>query len=147
MRASNREYIPADPVDDWWSTRLDAGSQLSISGEWATEVPICKLVDEFQASFWGQFSLRRALETSFGMRMWRLCPGITIRKSIHWIDARSSDGRIAMIMKRVNCWRFPSLEECRASFEAEIGRRGIVAPNGGGMTKVKSVTDLDIPFS
>ena len=52
----------------------------------------------------------------------RLLPALKVVRSTEDVEEEGADGRMTTVMKRVNCWKFPSLEEARGEFQRALGQ-------------------------
>ncbi|OAI22894.1 hypothetical protein A1351_20210 [Methylosinus sp. R-45379] len=111
-----------DPIAAWWLARLENGTQTHRAAAWRARVPIVTLFNDYLRSTERIGVRRKAAETEFGIRMKRLLPNMARVKSLEEVEAIGEDGRPLVQSKRVYCWVFPPLAECRAAFEAQIGQ-------------------------
>jgi len=72
------------------------------------------LFDEYARSAGVSGESRRGHETSFGMRLAKMCPGV------HKRQATDRNGNATKV------YVFPDLEQCRKEFSKENGGRGFV---------------------
>lgn len=78
---------------------------------------------------------RRATEQEFGIALRKLV-NVTVSRIHTPVEETGEDGRVATIMKRVNCYNVPTLERARAQLDEMIGQAiewddGISGGDGG----------------
>jgi hypothetical protein len=112
-----------DPLAAWWLGRLMDGSQTHRAIGWRTQpIPIRTLYRDYSRTTEEQGVRRRSGETEFGMRMRRLLPALKVVRATEDVEEEGFDGRPVTVLKRVNCWRFPSLEDARDEFQRALGQ-------------------------
>jgi hypothetical protein len=110
------------PIAAWWLVRLENGSQTQRSSGWRTRIPKATLLNDFHRNAERLGVRRKAAETEFGIHMRKLVPGLGEVKSTEEVEIIGDDGRPQVVLRRVRCWIFPSLHECRLSFEDALGQ-------------------------
>lgn len=110
-----------DTVSAWWLQRLDDGSQTHRLGLWRDKVPSAVLFDDYLKTSEKMGARRRVGEIEFGLAMRRLVPDIRRGRSVEEIESWDEETyKMKTSIKRVWCLCFPSLQQCRESFEAAI---------------------------
>ncbi|MBS7698757.1 MULTISPECIES: primase-helicase family protein [unclassified Chelatococcus] len=104
-----------DSVEMWWFERLMSGTSTRGGESWLRVIPKSVLADDYIAVSDRVGVKRRAADTEVGMKLAKLVPGIITERS-SWDGADGSQ-------RRVWCWRLPSVEDCRASFEEALQQR------------------------
>jgi hypothetical protein len=104
-----------DSIDAWWLDRLMAGELLT-GHQWSNFVAKSVLHDSYVNET--GFDKGRAMETKFGMRLNKLVPGLE--------TLRQSNGK-----NREWGYQFPSLDDCRTSFDKYLGQK-MVWPEAEG---------------
>jgi hypothetical protein len=110
-----------DPINAWFLARLEDGTQTHRASGWRKRIPTVTLFNDYLRSTERIGVRRKAAETEFGRRLRKLVPGIERVKATEDIEVLE-DGRMNVVRKQVWCLVFPSLAECRAAFEAQIGQ-------------------------
>lgn len=125
-----------DPLESWWLERLMAGSPTSKGSAWVEEAPTEGMFDDYIAMA-DKIGVKRKSElTAFGIKMRKLVKGLGYCRP--WMDL--SPG----VVKRVQCYRLPPLETCRASFENELGQTIEWAAVGGDEPGTGTPRDQDL---
>ncbi len=107
-----------DSIESWWVARLIAGATTRHASTWRREVPTQTLFNDYIATSDKVGMKRKQEETSFGMKMRKLVPGLAkVRRTT---EAEDEDG--STVTKRVWCYRLPFLSEARAGFERLVGQ-------------------------
>lgn len=103
-----------DSVESWWFERLDAGATTSGGRQWITPIMTRTLFEDYIAVA-DKVGVRRKSEmTAFGIKMAKLVPGLEkVRRFVE-----SAPG----VNSREWCYGLPSLADCRAAFQAEVGQ-------------------------
>lgn len=109
-----------DPVTSWWFERLCDGSQTKRGRMWRGDVATDTLYDDFVHHAEKIGVRRKAEKTSLGMRLRKIVPGVISCKASITMEFEDHTTGI----RRVPCWRFPPLAECRAAF-SEVVRQEI----------------------
>jgi hypothetical protein len=110
-----------DPVAAWWLQRLIDGAQTHRSIAWRERVPISTLFNDYIRTNEKIGVRRRASETEFGTAFRRLVPDLGCVRSTEDVEVWNEETHQSLTMtKRVRCYSFPSLEQCRGSFEAAL---------------------------
>lgn len=109
-----------DPIPAWWLGRLEDGSQTHRASGWRAKIPIQTMFNEYLRSVEKQGVRRKSAETEFSIHMRKLVPGLKRVKSTEEVEVYDDDGRMTLATQRVNCWVFPSLTECRRSFQEDL---------------------------
>jgi hypothetical protein len=109
-----------EPVPSWWLGRLADGSQTHRAQSWRDKIPIRTLHRDFLRTSEDLGVRRKSSETQFAMHMHKLCPSLIKVKSTEKVDETDDMGRETEVYKRVNCWKFPSLELARAEFDGAL---------------------------
>lgn len=107
-----------DHVTSWLFERLVAGAQTRRGAHWRDAVPIETLFDDYIRAAERVGVRRRSEATAFGLRIHQVLPGLRVVKRTETITLE--DGRSEA--RRVNCYAFPKLAECRAAFVAAVGQ-------------------------
>lgn len=108
-----------DPIAAWWLGRLIDGSQTHRAAGWRPKTPIQTLFNDYLRTVEKLGVRRRAAETEFGMHLRRLVPALETVRSTEDVEVYDEFSRsTSVVSKRVWCWKFPSLDECRDAFEA-----------------------------
>ena len=115
-----------DSVQSWWYQRLESGAPTRRGSLWRDHVPIDTLFNDYVLTS-EKIGVRRKAEiTVFSMAMRRLVPLDEARgwpglsKVKRFEEVEEHDG--TTVMRRVNCWRMPPLESCRAMFADAVGQ-------------------------
>ena len=103
-----------DPVENWWFERLRSGSTRRNGDGWEAQVPTSVLFDDYIATAERIGIRRKAEETTFGIKLARLVPGLE--------RARPMIEVAPGLSKRTWCYVLPSLEHCREAFEQEVNQ-------------------------
>ncbi|WP_201861578.1 primase-helicase family protein [Microvirga soli] len=102
-----------DSIESWWLERLRAGTSTRSGETWARLIPCSTLLDDYIATADRTGIKRKAEETSFGIKIGHLIPGIRrVRRSVG----------MEYPTTRVWCYHLPDLEKCREAFEAELSQ-------------------------
>lgn len=109
-----------DPIASWLLDRLVDGSQTHRSSMWREKIPRQTVFNDYQRTSERQGVRRRAAQTEFGIHLRRLLPGLKDVQSFEDVEEFGEDGRVQTTHKRAWCYVFPSLEECRAAFDAAL---------------------------
>jgi hypothetical protein len=110
-----------DPVAAWWLQRLIDGSQTHRSGLWRDKVPVATLFNDYLRTNEKIGVRRRASETEFGIAIRRLAPMVERVRATEEIEVwDESSNSQSTVYRRVWCLSFPSLWDCRDSFEAAL---------------------------
>ena len=104
-----------DPIESWWVDRLMAGAPTREHEGWAELVPRAALFDDHLKAAERTGVRRRPDETSFGMKLRKLVPGLTESRPRLDVDGMGT-------LKRVRCYGLPSLADCRAAFEEQVNQ-------------------------
>ncbi len=107
-----------DPISNWWFERLSDGTTTRRGGSWQSLVSKDTLFDDFIHAAEKIGVRRKAEQTAFGMKLKKLVPGLT--KTQRTVPVEIGDGSTEMRLRW--CFRLPSLNECRAAFEAAAGQ-------------------------
>ncbi|VFU06998.1 primase-helicase family protein [Methylocella tundrae] len=107
-----------DAVTAWWFERLTDGTTTRRGGEWRRQIPVDTMFDDYVNNAEKVGVRRKAEKISLAMKLRKLVPGLETRKQSMTIDL--SDG--SMVQRRVSCFLFPKLGECRAAFSAAVGQ-------------------------
>jgi hypothetical protein len=125
-----------DPVAAWWLQRLVDGSQTHRSARWRDKVPVATLFNDYLRTNERIGVRRRNSETEFGIAMRRLVPAVERVRATEEVEVwDESSHTTSTVVRRVWCLNFPSLQECRDSFEAALKQPfpwGDPAPDGDG---------------
>jgi hypothetical protein len=125
-----------DPVAAWWLQRLVDGSQTHRSAQWRDKVPVATLFNDYLRTNEKIGVRRRNSETEFGIAMRRLVPAVERVRATEEVEVwDESSHTTSTVVRRVWCLNFPSLQECRDSFEAALKQPfpwGDPAPDGDG---------------
>jgi hypothetical protein len=111
-----------DPITAWWLVRLENGSQTQRAVGWRARLPTITLLNDFHRNAERLGVRRKAAETEFAIRMRRLVPGLQRVRAWEDVELIGDDGRPQSYRRRVWCWDFPSLGDCRRLFEDAIGQ-------------------------
>lgn len=111
-----------DPIPAWWLGRLDDGSQTHRATGWRAKIPIQTVFNDFLRNADKLGVRRKAAETEFSIHLRRLVPGLKRVRSMEEVEVFGDDGRVTTVTRRVWCWEFPSLSDCRRAFEKAIGQ-------------------------
>jgi hypothetical protein len=107
-----------DHVTNWWFERLSDGTTTRRGSSWAHEVSVDTIFDDYVHIAEKIGVRRKAEKTSFGMKLRKLVPTLETRKRSLLVDL--GDGSSAM--RRISCFIFPPLNECRAAIETALGQ-------------------------
>ena len=100
-----------DELEAWWFDRLIAGTTTWNCLEWAIKLPVRSLFEDYINEADRQKKKYRKSLNSFGLKMRRLCPGIS-KTRLQLNDAFSG---------RETYYVFPTLIECRKMFDEYLG--------------------------
>ncbi|PNG27019.1 primase-helicase family protein [Methylocella silvestris] len=101
-----------DTVSAWWFERLCDGAPTRRGSAWRRQVPVDVLFDDYVHHAEKIGVRRKSEKTSLGMLLRKLVPGLGNRKASETIDL--GDGTSGV--RRVPCWLFPPLADCRTAF-------------------------------
>jgi hypothetical protein len=107
-----------DPVTSWWFERLCDGTTTRRGGSWKRQVPVDTMFDDYVHNAEKVGVRRKAEKISLGMKLRRLVPTIATRKQTMAVEL--GDGSTAT--RRVSCFLFPPLKDCRAAFQAAVAQ-------------------------
>ena len=109
--------------EQFWLERLMDGKTTSTDPGWSTSVLKDKIKDDYQRYCEGQRIMRRISPTALGRFLSRMLPEGWPRSVQRWTDVEktSGDGYVEVRRERAYWWDFPSLEVCRASWDARFG--------------------------
>jgi hypothetical protein len=105
-----------EPIESWWHDRLMAGTPTSKGEGWVSEAPIEGMFDDYIATADKIGVKRKAELVAFGIKMKKLVGPERLKRIRPSMDV--SPGQI----KRVFCYRLPSLQQCRDAFEEALGQ-------------------------
>ena len=97
-------------VESWWFGRLMSGTTTNKCDDWLPEIPKAWLADDYIATADRIGIKRKSADTELGMKLQKLVPGLAAERK--YTDEGPSTAR------RIWHWRIPTLDECRAAFEA-----------------------------
>ncbi|BDV35681.1 DUF5906 domain-containing protein [Methylocystis iwaonis] len=110
-----------DPIAAWWLQRLEDGAQTHRAGAWREKVPAAMLFNDYLRTNEKIGVRRKASETEFGIAIRRLVPGVERVRSVEEIEVWDEETlKPVQVTRRVWCLRFPSLAQCKRSFEAAL---------------------------
>ncbi|WP_330084334.1 primase-helicase family protein [Methylocystis iwaonis] len=110
-----------DPIAAWWLQRLEDGAQTHRAGAWREKVPAATLFNDYLRTNEKIGVRRKASETEFGIALRRLVPGVERVRSVEEVEVWDEETLKHMqVMRRVWCLRFPSLGQCKRSFDAAL---------------------------
>jgi hypothetical protein len=101
-----QKLLSLDPRDRWWYGKLISGNLLSSDEGWSPEVPKSQLHEDYVHELKLTGVMRARTETELGMWL------------VKMLGERLTMTRPTLGGRRVKCWIFPSLQECRALFDA-----------------------------
>lgn len=107
-----------DAVTSWWFERLCDGATTRRGGSWRRQIPVDTIFDDYVNNAEKVGVRRKAEKVSLGMRLRKLVPGLETRKQSMTLDL--ADG--SRVQRRVPCFLFPRLADCRAAFVAAVGQ-------------------------
>ena len=107
-----------EPITAWYFEKLKDGG-LPGCDEWTDAVEKSWLYEDYIATTARAGGKNRAGETSFGMALQKLCPGIwpkscKIKKTVRIVDIK---GVACEFKRQIPHYAFPELDECRTFFE------------------------------
>lgn len=127
------------PVDAWWLDRLMSGSTSRHGQEWKAQVPCSVLYRDYVGTA-EEIGVRRKREqTSFGLTLRRLIPGLRREKRTDTIESEYGSK-----IGRVPCYLLPPLSEAREGFERAVGQR-IDWPDDDGGEEQPAADDDVVP--
>lgn len=103
-----------DSVESWWFERLMSGAITRASENWRDLIRRDLLFDDYIHSAERVGIRRRSEETTFGMKLRKLVPGMKDER----FHVPTEDGK----WRRVRGYRMPPLDICREAFVAELGQ-------------------------
>jgi hypothetical protein len=130
------------PIQQFWYNRLRDGS-LDETATWKEAVPTAELYSMYikESQLIGE--KRRSRETEFGMQLKKLVPWCVKKKRV--ISAKAWGGGTEE--KRLWCYFFPPLDECRKHFAAQLQEPGLDWEDEEGIVEDMNVTDSKTPAS
>ncbi len=117
---ARQKIYTLDPMQEWWYSKLDMGTQDTDYGYWMEEVE-CNYLTQDYLDYTRSFGvIRRGNSTQLGRFILRTCPGVT-RKQIVRVVEDKDDGFSEMRTERPYVYVFPPLDLCRAYWEEKMG--------------------------
>lgn len=112
-------------VESWWFERLMEGTTRRKADFWETEVERSLMFEDYLEKSDKVGIKRRSIETEVGTDLKKLVPAM-------------KDGRPRVSSgKRPRVYLFPTLAECRASFEAAVGQTVDWGDDGDGESRIE----------
>jgi hypothetical protein len=112
-----------DPVTKWWFGRLQAGALLPEHDGWESRADGERLHGHYADTI-GRIGIgHKSTETELGLGLRKMLPAGWPDRKRRMIERRFKDEQGAEHKKTVQgvVWAFPSLSECRAFFDQQIG--------------------------
>jgi phage/plasmid-associated DNA primase len=130
------------PIQQFWYNRLRDGS-LDETATWKEAVPTAELYSMYikESQLIGE--KRRSRETEFGMQLKKLVPWCVKKKRV--ISAKAWGGGTEE--KRLWCYFFPPLDECRKHFAAQLQEPGLDWEDEEGIVEDMNAPDSKTPAS
>jgi len=100
-----QKLLSMDPRDRWWHGKLISGNLLSSDEGWSPEVPKSQLHEDYVHELKLTGVMRARTETELGMWL------------VKMLGERITMTRPTLGGRRVKCWAFPPLQECRDLFD------------------------------
>jgi hypothetical protein len=124
-----------DRIEGFWLDCLMAGCTLRSEGEWRSEVPCHAFYNEYATAADRVGVRRKSDETSFGIQLRNLVPGLTRKQRT--IQVSETERR------RTTVYCFPPLRDCREAFERLVGQ---AVPWGEGETGAEFAGEEEVPL-
>ena len=113
---------PSDVADKWWFDCLSRG-YIDLGWHWDKPIPCSVVFDSFYEHASKAGARTRSDQTTLGMRLNRLVPGLEKRKTQFDIPVDQFQSRLEL-KGRLSGYTFPSLAECRQYFMKATGVSG-----------------------
>ncbi len=107
-----QKELSYDTITSFWDECLKRGTILQIHKEWESDWITADAIYEAYKVYSDKMNERfPKSQTTFGGKIKKFCP--TVKKD-------QVDAEVRGKIRRVNCYRFPSLNDCKREFEAKV---------------------------
>ena len=116
-----QKMLSLEIEEEWWYNKLIEGRLFSDDDDWSRSVRKEQLIDDY-INYAQKFGTqRRGNSTIVGKFLKRVCPGLTATQKRAKVEEPTGDGFVHRVTRRCYFWNLPSLEECRAQWDALYG--------------------------
>lgn len=118
----DQKKLSMTPEQDWWFNKLWNGHVFPEDTEWTLQARKQALIDDYveHSKKWG--IMRRGSETSLGMFLGSVCPGLDTIQRMATYNEIDNMGMSMQVRKRAYFWLLPNLDTCRQTWEAKYGK-------------------------
>lgn len=125
-----------EPIPAWWHGRLIDGAQTHRSRFWRPWVPTTTLHNDYIRTSERVGVRRKASETEFGIALRKFVPNLRVSRRTEEVEEFDEAGRPTTVTRRVRCYEFPNLAECREAFAEALRQPLDWAGESGETSKI-----------
>lgn len=119
----DQKLLSYSSEEQWWFEKLEEGRVFHTQDRWEREVPKHSLQDDYVLFMQRLGVMRRVSSTILGKFLGRVCPGGVPRSYQRLAEVKTigNYGEEIRVQRRVYFYELPTLEECRAWWDANHG--------------------------
>lgn len=117
----DQKLLSMAPEETWWFEKLDEGRFFQDHECWEQDIVKTELQNDYILFLQRMGILRKVSPTILGKFLGRICPELKSHQRMARVKMVGNYGEEYTVNKRVYCYQFSSIEECRAHWDKHHG--------------------------